>query len=62
LPSTEQGPARFRRGTQPQDPRHPAARIGTARRGVPATESPYVQVAKNLNGMHFYPHSFTKTH
>ncbi len=42
LPTREQGLARLRRGTQQQDPCHPATRIWVARRGISAAENPHV--------------------
>ena len=55
LQAREQGLARIRRGTEQQDPRHPAPRVRTARRGVPAAEDPHLHAAATLTDACFEP-------
>jgi hypothetical protein len=45
LQTREQSLARLRRGTEQQDPRHPASRLRSARRGIPSPEGPDLHAA-----------------
>ena len=53
LPAREQGIARFRRGLEQQDPRHPASRIRTARRRISSTEGAHMHAACTLKSLEF---------
>ena len=48
LPHREQGRARLRRGTQQQDPCHPASSLRSPRRGIPASQDPHLHAEANL--------------
>ena len=44
----KQGRARLRRGTQQQDPCHPASSLRSPRRGIPASQDPHLHAEANL--------------
>ena len=55
LQAREQGLARIRGGAQQQDPRYPASRLRSARRGIPAAESSHLHAPKALRNPQNHP-------